>query len=133
MMSDRVPDSVEILARGVALRGDDVLVCRNVKHGYCFLPGGHVEPGEAASEACAREFMEESGMAVRVGPLLLVAEARFEQAGRSRHEINLVFHVEPDAASWPQDVPSLERKIAFEWVARDQLHAERFLPAFMAD
>ncbi len=109
-------DRIEIIARGLLLRDNNVLLCRNVALGYQFLPGGHVEYGEPAALALAREFEEECGLAVRVGALLLVTEGQFEEGGRRHHEINLVFHVEPAAGPAPQRVESREPAIAFEWL-----------------
>ena len=118
---------IELIARGLLIWGDRVLVCRNFKGGYCYLPGGHVDPGESAADACAREFLEETGLRVRPGRCLLVCEARFTQNSKRRHEVSIVFHVEhPDEwgahrGDLPPAVVSVEPKIAFDWVARECL------------
>lgn len=132
------PKRIEILARGLWRHGSTVLVCRNVQQGYCYLPGGHVEPGEPAVEALAREFLEEAGLTVRVGVLCLVSEQRFVQNGKPRHELNLVFHVEQAAvvssqvtaaATPPPLITSLEPEITFEWLDSSMLGASGFLPS----
>lgn len=119
---------IEIIARGIVRQGGSVLLCQNTRHGYYYLPGGHVEFGESATAALSREFIEETGLAAKVGPLLLLTEERFEQRGRPRHELNLMFLVEhlhtPDpqpSATEPAEphtgpVSTLEEGIRFEWV-----------------
>lgn len=101
----------EVIARGLLVRGSTLLVCRNVAKGYCYLPGGHVEPGELAAEALAREFAEETGLTIRVGSPTLIAEVVYSGG----HEINAVFHVE-HLAPLPDAIPSHEEGIAFEWL-----------------
>lgn len=109
-MSDR---SIELIARGLASDGTGrILLCKNIKHGYYFLPGGHVEFGETAAKALAREFQEETGLDAKVGEPLIVAEHLFERKNGPCHEVNIVFHVELPASV----VTSAERKIAFEWI-----------------
>lgn len=122
-MSDalRRDREIEFIARGLAVRGGDVLLCRNVKKGYFYLPGGHIDPMEAAADACAREYLEETGLQVRPGACLLVAEVRFGDGRKAVHELNVVFHVEHENGSWPEDVASREEKISFEWVDRAAL------------
>lgn len=109
---------IEIIARGLLVGGSRILLCRN-KRGIWFLPGGHVEFGEPAATALAREFVEETGMVMKVGPCVLIQEHIFDQGGEHHHELNLVFHVEPSTKN-PQpkegDVISLESGLAFEWV-----------------
>lgn len=47
-----------------------VLLTRRRDNGRWCLPGGQMEPGEDAAEACAREVWEETGLRVRVGRLI---------------------------------------------------------------
>jgi len=107
-MSDR---SIEFIARGLVIREGRVLLCKNIKHGYFFLPGGHVEFGETAEAALAREFKEEAAIEVRCGGVALVAEHLFERKKGPCHEVNVVFHVELHE----KEFKSREPKIAFEW------------------
>jgi 8-oxo-dGTP diphosphatase len=115
--SPRERHDIEIIARGVLMLGSRVLLCRSMKGGYLYLPGGHVEFAESARAAVEREFFEETGLRVRAGHVLLASEASFTTAKRVHHEVSLVFHVE-DASGHvlPEAVQSREKKIAFEWV-----------------
>lgn len=50
--------------------GDKVLLTRRTDNGLWCLPGGAMEPGESAAEACAREVQEETALQVRVKHLV---------------------------------------------------------------
>ena len=50
--------------------GEKVLLTRRTDNGRWCLPGGAMDPGESASECCAREFLEETGLVVTVGRLI---------------------------------------------------------------
>ena len=128
---ERRSPAIEIVARGLARIGDSVLVCRSLKGGHCYLPGGHVEFGESTEAALIREFQEEAGHPVRISGFATAMEQRFVQRGRERHELSLVFHVELQArtgASRLPQVASLEPSIAFEWIDVDRLAVQSFKP-----
>lgn len=98
-------------------------MCRNIKHNYCYLPGGHVEFAERSSDALKREMLEETGLRSEIGPLLLTTEQYFNDGKKTHHEINTVFHMEQIGSSKtpPDTVPSIEDKIDFVWVDLAQL------------
>jgi len=113
--------AIEILARGVLIHGEHILLCRSVEGAYAYLPGGHVEPGEPCARACEREIDEEAGLKVSAGECLLVNELRFTQRGTPRHEITLVFHVEhsdarPHPSQSPPPLQQRESHIELAWV-----------------
>ena len=58
-------------------RGNEVLLVERAKPpraGLWSLPGGHIEPGETASAAAAREVLEETGIAATIAGLLDVQD-----------------------------------------------------------
>ncbi len=125
------PKKIELIVRALATCNGRVLVCRNVADGHCYLPGGHVELGEAARQALARELDEEAGLQAHVGDLMLVHEHRFDQGGRARHELNLVFHVE--LRTGQDAITSREAGIAFEWAPATALASLAFVPVDMIE
>jgi hypothetical protein len=65
-----------------------------------------------------------------------VGEASFEQGGKVRHEINLVFHVEhgtESKAPGTTPVRSLEPHIAFDWVTISGLARVDVRPRWLGD
>ncbi len=106
-------NEIEVIARGLCIRDGKVLLCRHIKQAYNYLPGGHVEFGESATDALAREMMEEAGVEVDVGPCVFVSEGEFDTKKRHHHELNIVFLMElqPGTA-----IESIEPKIAFDWI-----------------
>ena len=47
-----------------------ILLTRRTDNGQWCLPGGRMESGESAAEACEREVLEETGLSVRVKRLV---------------------------------------------------------------
>ncbi|MBI5301367.1 MAG: NUDIX domain-containing protein [Chloroflexi bacterium] len=62
---------------GVIINEDRVLLTRNRRNAYYFLPGGGVELGETLPDALQREVREETGIEIAVGRLLDFQERFF--------------------------------------------------------
>lgn len=115
---------IETIARGVCLKGGQVLLCRAKGAKSTYLPGGHIEFGETGAEALAREVKEETGHAAKVGKLLGVVENSFLQHGEKHCEINLVYALEIDDGP----VTAREEWIDFTWCPCAELATANLLP-----
>jgi len=118
---------IELLARGIAIRDGQVLLCKNKDADYWYFPGGHIEPGEPATEALEREFIEETGKSVKVGRPLFIHEHFFLQSGKPRHEYSFVFEVEA-----PPKISSKEHHLEFRWIPWPKATREKILPKPLA-
>lgn len=91
-MSRRYPERPIVGVGAVVLAQDKVLLIKRgaePSKGLWSIPGGAVETGERLRQACAREVLEETGLKVRVGPLVEVVQ-RIAKDGRSRVEYHYV-------------------------------------------
>jgi 8-oxo-dGTP pyrophosphatase MutT (NUDIX family) len=124
--------AIEVLARGVLVDRGHVLLATPAKETYAFLPGGHVEFGEAAPRALARELTEELGVSVAVGPFLGAVEHAFSDDDGQRHaEINLIFRLACAALTRDRLPPSLESHIAFLWQPLEDLGSVHLQPQIL--
>ena len=115
---------IEVIARGVCVPGEKILLCKAKGGATTYLPGGHIEFGETGRQALVREVKEELGVDAETGAFLGVVENAFEQHGKPHAEINLVYELKLPAAT-----PARAREdwIEFEW--RDRAHLDDLLPA----
>ena len=75
---------------GVLIRDGRALVNRAVYRERFTIPSGYVEHGEALETALVREFEEETGVTVRVGPLVLT---RHKVIGPEESDVYFAFAV----------------------------------------
>lgn len=119
----------EVLARGVCISGGNILLCRAVGSKRSYLPGGHIDPGEAASEALTREIKEELGLESAAGGFLGSAEHFFISKQGPVYELNFVFHLSIPAISSAKAPQSAESYIEFFWQPLTGLADAGFEPA----
>jgi ADP-ribose pyrophosphatase YjhB (NUDIX family) len=81
------------------------------------LPGGRQRHVELLEDALAREFREETGLAIEIDRLLYVSESYDGATGT--HFLNFTFAVRADGE--PRAAVDDAHVVALEWVAHDQI------------
>jgi 8-oxo-dGTP diphosphatase len=121
----RVPERQRIATYGVCVdEGDRLLLARAAPslslRGRWFLPGGGVDHGEHPTGALRREFEEESGLTVTLGPLLdVLSDVRVLPDGTNLHTVRLIYRV----VSWSGTLRAEQNGTtdAVRWVERSEL------------
>ncbi|MDQ7840556.1 MAG: NUDIX domain-containing protein [bacterium] len=125
--------AIEIIARAVITAERHLLLARKKGAAHTFLPGGHVEFGEPAEVALARELQEELGIVAEIGRFLGAIEHAWDDAHGRSHELNLVFEVTWPGLDKPAPVRSAEPHLEFVWQPTDRLAAVNLLPTVLCD
>jgi len=125
--------SIEVIARGVCIVDDHILLCHGKRSTLTYLPGGHIEFRETARQALEREIAEELGRASAAGRFLGCCEHAFLQNGEPHAEINLVFELTIPGLAPGAPVEAAEAWIGFRWQPLDELRAARMEPAVLCD
>lgn len=116
----------EILARGVCIQDEKILLACFREKDYFFLPGGHVEPGESITNALVREVDEEMGINASVKNVISFFEHTWEDGDKSIYELNFLI-----LFSIPENVELISKveHLDFKWVSLNELDSIEFLPA----
>ncbi len=96
----KYPDRPYVGVGAVIVQGGQVLIVKRKYEplaGQWSLPGGGVELGETLEDSVAREMLEETGLAIEVGPVIEVFDriTRDEQGGVRYHFVLV------DYLCWP--------------------------------
>ncbi|MBT3296254.1 MAG: NUDIX domain-containing protein [Verrucomicrobia bacterium] len=124
---------IEVITRGVCIVEGCVLLCHGRGHDNTYLPGGHIEVGESAASALAREIKEELGVAASTGRFLGAVENQFVQKGRPVHEINLLFRLEIPGLKPGTEIPVAEEWLDFRWAPLESLADANLQPQVVRD
>jgi ADP-ribose pyrophosphatase YjhB (NUDIX family) len=123
-----------LVVRGLAFSEGHLLVSRWTG-GYCFPVGGRLDHGETLEEGIRREFLEETGVSVRVRKMVYFNENFFvDDRGKSVHELGWYFWMALDA---PVGGPGISLphpdspRLALEYVSLDRLEDEGLVPPFL--
>jgi 8-oxo-dGTP pyrophosphatase MutT (NUDIX family) len=101
------------VVRGVLIDSGRLLVAQAKRANNTFLPGGHIDAGEGARTALAREFKEEMDLDVVVGDFIGAVENQWQTGEVINSEINLLFAVSIKGEN--TDVVSQEPHLDFYW------------------
>ena len=127
-------------AKAIIIEDGKILLTRNedAQGAFYLLPGGGQRHGEPLSEAVVRECMEETGVLVSVGDLLLVRDYisdnhEFAEQDDDVHQVEFMFRcriVDGDAHSG--ETPDIWQT-GVEWVEVSKLRDVRLYPAALAE
>lgn len=123
---------IHLIARGLLLHGDNIILCRVKNAKWFFLPGGHIEDGESAKIALLRELREEIGKGnYNITSFVGACENIFPlEEGVFQHEMNIIFAVNVLEGIEPK---TKEDHIEFISVAKNDLKNYKILPATLKD
>jgi 8-oxo-dGTP pyrophosphatase MutT (NUDIX family) len=119
---------IETISRGVCIKDGKLLLCKAKGGASTYLPGGHIEFGENAREALAREVKEELGAEAEAGAFLGAVENSFIQHGKTHAEINLVFELKFSDGVDLFKLCAQEDWIEFGWYDLNALENANLLP-----
>ena len=109
------------VAAGLICEDQSMLISQRDTGAWEF-PGGKIENGEDPRDTVRREFFEELGLEVKVGPIFEVLHYRYPQ----RVVTVLVFLCRlPGSRAFR----CMDGPVSARWVAVDQLESDDFLPA----
>ncbi|BCJ94466.1 hypothetical protein acsn021_20350 [Anaerocolumna cellulosilytica] len=122
---------------GILIRDNKILLQKPKNDDGFSIPGGHVNFGEASSEALIREFKEEINADIKIERLVFVGENFFPWGRRPCHQISLYYAVSlcseeqiPLTGTFQatDDLGNERIDLDFSWIALDELSAKKVYP-----
>jgi 8-oxo-dGTP diphosphatase len=118
---NKFENTIELIVRLIIKKDDKFLLCKNLKEGHYFLPGGHVEFGDTLEETIYKEMSEE--LALNKEDVSNISfnkyiENSYEHKEQKHCEINMVFTAELKDGI---EIKSRENHIDFEWIGESEI------------
>ena len=117
--------TIELISRGVYIDKDTILVAHRKGADNVFLPGGHIDKGETAPAALARELTEELDIHTVPDAFLGVVEHAYSNEQGEVQEINLIFTFTSHELSFPSVLESAESHLEFCWLPCKKTELEK--------
>jgi 8-oxo-dGTP pyrophosphatase MutT (NUDIX family) len=115
-----------ILARGIIIDVDYILVAKAKNANNIFLPGGHLEFNENLKRALHREIMEEIGINCIIDEYIGCIENQWTENNIINQEINHLFMVK--GIKKQMEIKSKEKHLEFHWIKINDMEKENLLP-----
>ncbi len=139
-MSDLLFETPEFVfsyrVAGICVHDGRVLLQKSANETGFAFPGGHVAYGETHEQTLVREFQEEIGAQVSVGPLQWVGEIFFPWGAKPCQQICLYYRVSLTDGDTPRQGVFLAQEhlqgrdfeMEFHWVSIESLHRMEVYP-----
>jgi 8-oxo-dGTP pyrophosphatase MutT (NUDIX family) len=115
-----------VLARGIIIDSDYILVAHAKNADNTFLPGGHLEFNEDLKKTLAREIKEEFGIDCTVGDYIGCIENQWSENNINNQELNHVFMI--NGINKRMEIKSKEKHLEFYWIKINEMEKENLLP-----
>lgn len=125
---------------GLLIHDGKILVMKDERSPYFYLPSGRIALHETSEEAILREIREELETEVTVDRLIWIIESYFQErvSGEKFHEMAFYYQLSPSADLLAKgkvfhQYEGGKHDLTFRWVPLDEMKNLDFQPAFLKE